>query len=237
MAVLLDAVRAAAKAAPATPIVALGDGLVPTDLVKSLARPGGMVTGVSNLLTEVQEKYLELLVAAVPSLRRIGVFVPDARAPSASLAPRMEAVRRSAAQHNVEVRFEGAATVEEIEPGVSRLAKQGVQALVVFPTQLFAAEADRIVKLSVTHRWPLVGSSILMRTGPESALLSYAHDVAWQFRRAAHYVDRILKGARPGDLPIEQPTKFELVVNLKTARALGLTLPQSFLMRADRVIE
>jgi ABC-type uncharacterized transport system substrate-binding protein len=232
----VDATRAAAKAAPATPIVAVGDGIVGTDLAKSLARPGGMVTGVSNVTTEYREKYVELLVAAVPGLKRIGVLVRDASSPGPLTARSMEAARRSAAQHKVELRFEGAASVEEIEPAVSRLDKQGVQALVVFPLQLFAMEATRVVKLALAHRWPLVSGHMLMRA-ESGALVSYGHDVKWQFRRAADYVDRILKGAKPGNLPIEQATKFELVVNLKTAKALGLTIPQPFLMRADRVIE
>ncbi|HKA44828.1 MAG TPA: ABC transporter substrate-binding protein [Burkholderiales bacterium] len=232
----LDATRAAAKAAPATPIVAVGSGFVETDLAKSLARPGGMVTGVNSQTTEIQHKYVELLVAAVPTLKRIGVLVFNPNAPSPNTARFMEAARRSAAQHKVELRFEGAATVEEIEPAVSRLDKQGVQALVVPPAQLFVAEAARIPKLALARRWPLVGGLTLMRT-ESGTLVSYGIDVKWMFGRAAHYVDRILKGAKPGDLPIEQPTKFELVVNLKTAKALGLTIPQPFLMRADRVIE
>ena len=231
-------VKAAAKAAPVTPIVATGSAFVQADygLVKSLARPGGMVTGVSSQSTDYQEKFVELLVAAVPGLKRIGVLVPNPNAPSPIAARFMEAARRAAAQHKVELRFEGAATAEEIDLAVSRLDKQGVQALVVFSTALFSAERGRIAKLALTHRWPLVGASTLMRT-ESGALVSYGSDVKWMFRRAAHYVDRILKGAKPGDLPIEQATNFELVVNLKTAKALGVTVPQSFLMRADRVIE
>src|SRR5262245_23686783 len=239
VAVDLEATKAAAKAAPATPIVATGSAFVQAEmgLVKSLARPGGMVTGVNNQMTDVHEKYVELLVAAVPGLKRIGVLVPTANAPSPPWARTMEAARRSAAQHTVELRFEGANTVEEIEPAVSRLDKQGVQALIVFSTALFLAEAARIAKLAQANRWPLAGSPILTVHTEPGALLSYGAEPKWQFLRAAHYVDRILKGAKPGDLPIEQPTKFELVVNLKNAKALGLTIPQPFLMRADRVIE
>ncbi|HKA44830.1 MAG TPA: ABC transporter substrate-binding protein [Burkholderiales bacterium] len=232
----IEATRAAAKAAPATPIVANTTDFVASGFAKSLARPGGMVTGVSTVTNEVREKFVELLVAAVPGLKRIGVLVRDANAPLPPWAQSMEAARRSAVQHKVELRFEGADTVEEIEAAVSRLDKQGVQALVVFPTQLFAAERARIAKLALAHRWPLVGSSIQMRT-ESGALFTYGIDPKWPYLRAAHYVDRILKGAKPGDLPIEQPTKLELVVNLKYAKALGLTLPQPFLMRADRVIE
>jgi ABC-type uncharacterized transport system substrate-binding protein len=232
----LEATRAAAKAAPATPIVAIAGDFVANGFAKSLARPGGMITGVSTVSTEFREKLVELLVAAVPGLRRIGVLVRDTSAPSPSVARSMEAARRSAAQHKVELRFEGADTVEEIEPALSRLKKQGAEGLAVFLTALFSAEAPRIVKIALAHRWPLAGPHSLLRT-ESGALLSYGHDPRWVYRRAANYVDRILKGAKPGDLPIEQPTKFELVVNLKTAKLLGLTIPQSFLMRADRVIE
>src|SRR5262245_50495199 len=232
----LDATRAAAKAAPATPIVAVGSGFVETGLAKSLARPGGMVTGVNSQTTEIQTKYVELLVAAVPKLKRIGVLVANPNAPAPATGRFMEAARRSGAQHKVELRFEGAATVEEIEPALSHLDKQGVEALVVPPVPLFIAEAARIIKLSLIRRWPLIGGLTLMRN-ESGTLVSYGIDVKWMFRRAASHVDRILKGTKPGDLPIEQPTKFELVVNLKTAKALGLTIPQPFLMRADRVIE
>jgi ABC-type uncharacterized transport system substrate-binding protein len=231
-----EATRATAKAAPATPIVAITGDFVVLGFAKSLARPGGMVTGVSNQSAEYREKYVELLVAAVPRLKRIGVLLRDVSATTPTMARSMEAMQRSAAQHKVELRFEGANAVEEIEPAVTRLDKQGVQGLIVFPSALFTAEAARIAKIALAHRWPLAGPHNLMGT-ESGALLSYSHDIKWQFRRAANYVDRILKGVKPGDLPIEQPTKFELVVNLKTAKALGLTILQPFLMRADRVIE
>jgi putative ABC transport system substrate-binding protein len=231
-----DAIRAAMKATSTTPIVMVGGDPVQMGLVKSLARPGGMLTGVSNVVSEIREKYVELLIAAVPRLRRVGVLFSSTNLGSAALARSMDAARRSAAPRAVEVQFEGAATPEEVVLAVSRLAKQGVQGLVVFPNALFTAEAARIVKLAGAQRWPLVGPHSLMRD-EAGALLSYAVESRAIFRRAAYYVDRILKGARPGDLPIEQPTKFELVVNLKTAKALGITIPQSILVRADRVIE
>ena len=117
----------------------------------------------------------------------------------------------------------------------SRFAKEGVQALVVMPGQVGGPERRRIVKLALAHRWPVIAWQ--REWADEGALLTYGVDQSTNYRRAAYYVDRILKGAKPGDLPIEQPTKFELVVNLKTAKALGITVPQSFLMRADKVIE
>jgi putative ABC transport system substrate-binding protein len=147
----------------------------------------------------------------------------------------MANARRSAAQHKVEARFAEVARTEEIEPALSRLAKEGVQALVVMPSTIgLLAERRRIVKFALDQRWPVISTGGAAEAG---ALLSYWPDNPALYRRAAYYVDRILKGANPGDLPIEQPTRFELVVNLKTAKALGLTIPQPFLMQADRVIE
>jgi putative ABC transport system substrate-binding protein len=226
-------VAAAAKAAPTTPIVqATGGDPVLAGLAASLARPGGMITGLSNVVGDVQQKFVELLLVAVPKVRRIGVLIDST---SASRARVMEAARRSAEQHSAEVRFEEAAKPEEIEPAVSRLAKQRVQALIVLASPLFSAERQRIVKLALAHRWPLMSWS---REWPEhGALLSYRVDVSANYRRAAYFVDRILKDAKPGDLPFEQPMKLELVINAKTAKVLGLTISQELLLRADRVIE
>jgi putative ABC transport system substrate-binding protein len=228
-----SAVRVAAKAAPGTPIVqANGTDPVAAKLAASLARPGGMVTGVTNVAVEVAAKYVELLIAAAPKLRRIAFLVDSS---AVSHAANMETVRRIMAHHKVEFRVGETRSSDEIEPVIERLARDNVQALVLMPSLFFQTERDRIVKLALARRWPIIG------TGAEFAeaggLMSYGFDRLAMYRRAAWYVDRILKGAKPGDLPIEQPTKFELVVNAKTAKALGLTLPQPFLMRADRVIE
>ena len=233
VAATVTATIAVAKALPNTPIVqANGSSPLAAGLVASLARPGGMVTGVTNIVNEVSEKDLELLLAAVPKLKRIG-FLAD---PNSSIYQQSLAMaRRSAAQHSVEARFADAAKPEEIELAISRLAKEGAQALVVLSSNWFSSERQRIVKLALARRWPIIASASEF---PEAgALLSYGADSWATYRRAAYYVDKILKGAKPGDLPIEQPTKFELVVNLKTAKALGLTIPQPFLMRVDRVIE
>jgi putative ABC transport system substrate-binding protein len=224
-------VAAAAKAAPTTPIVVADGDPLNSGLVASLARPGGMITGVSNVVSEVQQKFVELLLAAAPKVRRIGALVGSTRA----LAQRTEEVRRAATQYPVEVQFEVAATPEEIEPAMSRLAKKGVQALIVFSSALFQAERQRILKLALAQRWPVIAPSRRWVEG--GALLSYGADGLARWHRVAYYVDRILKGAKPGDLPIEQPTRFELVVNMKTAKALGLTIPPSILVQATRVIE
>jgi putative ABC transport system substrate-binding protein len=230
------AVGAAAKAAPKTPIVmASGSDPVTQGFVKSLARPGGMITGVTNIATSIAEKHVELLLAAAPKVKRVGALVDSTPRVGSRTEAQMEAVRRAVAQYQVQAHFAQVASPEEIELAIPRLAKEGSQALVVMVTPLLRSERRRIVRLALEQRWPVVGGE--REFAEEGALLSYGADTSANYRRAAYHVDRILKGVKPGDLPMEQPTKFELVVNLKTAKALGLTLPQPFLMRADKVIE
>jgi putative ABC transport system substrate-binding protein len=234
VAAVSPAVFAAAKAAPRTPIVIASSGdPVALGLVKSLARPGGMITGVTTLSPTLSEKYLELLLVVQPKLKRIG-FLVDSNAPGRAL--HREAARRSAAQYQVEVRFAEAASPEEIESAISRLAKEGAQALIVMPGPTLRAGRGRIVKFALAQRWPVVAGAG-GGWAEAGALLSYSADTLANFRRAAYYVDRILKGAKPADLPIEQPTKFELVLNLKTAKALKLEIPRELAVWADRVIE
>ena len=226
-------VVAAAKAAPNTPIVmaTVGDP-VAAGHVKSLARPGGMITGVTSIAGNITEKYLELLLSVTPKPRRVGFLFESTGLIAQS---HMEAARQSSARLSAEVRFAEAARPEEIEPAISHLAKEGVQALVIMPSTVFAADRRRIVGLALTQRWPVVAQT--HEYAEAGALLSYGADPSANYRRAAYYVDRILKGTKPGDLPIEQPTKFELVINLKTAKSLGLAIPQELLLRADKVIE
>ena len=229
----LQSVPAAAKAAPKTPIViATGGDPVAAGLVKSFARPGGMITGLTNFNLSITEKYLELLLAAAPKVNRVG-FLVDSNSPYPARV--RAAVRRSAVQYSVEARFAEVASPEEIERAIPHLAKEGAQALVVTLSPILRVERRRIVKLALAQRWPVVaGAGEFAEAG---ALLSYNADALANFRRAAYYVDRILKGAKPGDLPIEQSTNFKLVVNMKTAKALDLTIPQSIMVRADKVIE
>jgi putative ABC transport system substrate-binding protein len=227
------AVRAAVKAAPTTPVVqATGGDPVAAGHAASLARPGGMVTGVTNLVATLAEKYLELLLAAAPKLRRIG-FLRDLGNVDPGLTK--EAALRSVARYSVEARFAEVTSPEEIEPAISRLAKEGVQALVVFASQTFYVERRRIIERALAHRWPVVSGQF--GWAEAGALLSYSADTLANYRSAAYYVDRILKGAKPGDLPIEQTTRFELALNMKTAKALGLEISRELAVRADRVIE
>ena len=226
-------VRAASAAAPNTPVVqANGGDLVTFGLVKSLARPGGMITGLSNIGFELEGKFIELLLAAVPGLRRVG-FLIDPTASGYALG--RKALKRSIAQYRIDASFAEAARPEDIESALSRLAKEGAQALVVMSSSWFISERRRIVTLALAERWPVVAGPL--EFVDEGALLVYGADRDALYRRAAYYVDRILKGAKPGDLPIEQPTKFELVINLRTAKSIGLPIPQDLLLRANKVIE
>jgi len=228
------ATAAAAKAAPNIPVVqGQGSSPVTVGLAASLARPGGMVTGVTNVVSEVSEKYLELLLAAAPKVKRVGFLVDLA---SGGYAAHMKNARRAIEHYRVEARFAEVAKAEELDRAMSQLAKEAVEGLVVMPSAgLFVAERRRIVKLALAQRWPVIAGPLSFVE--EGALLSYGPDRLALYRRAAYYVDRILKGAKPADLPIEQPTKFELVINMKTARALKLEISRELAVRADRVIE
>jgi putative tryptophan/tyrosine transport system substrate-binding protein len=227
----LRAVKAAVAVAPKTPIVVAAAGdLVAEGFAASLARPGGMVTGITNLRSDLAEKYLELLLAAVPHVTRIG-FIYDSNALNHSRV--MAAAQRSVKQRAIDARFVEVAKSDDIELAMSRLAKDRINALIVMNG--FTTDQQRIVKLALAQRWPVIAPE--REFVEHGALMSYAIDTSANYRRAAYYVDRILKGAKPGDLPIEQPTKFELVVNPKGAKALGLTIPQELLLRADKVIE
>ena len=225
-------VAAARKAAPDTPIVASSGDPLAAGLVTSLARPGGMITGVSNVAPQISEKHLELLVECVPKLRRVG-FLADANSAARPLL--MDAAHRAIARQGVEGRFADAASPGDIEPAIARLAKEQVQALVVMSSNFFIGETERILRLAHAQRWPVISGE-----GPfadAGALLTYGTDRGALHRRAAYYVDRILKGAKPGDLPIEQPMTFELIVNMKTAKLLGIRIPSEVMVRANRVIE
>ena len=227
------AVAAAVKAAPRTPIVhANGSDPVAAGFAASLARPGGMVTGVTNMVPDITAKHTELLLEAVPKVKRIG-FLVDANTVSRSRL--RQAAEHSVVQRKVEARFAEVGRADGIEPAMASLAKNGAQALVIFASPLFTTEREQIIRLALARRWAMIGGS--REFANAGALLSYGANRAILYRRAAYYVDRILKGAKPADLPIEQPMTIELVINGKTAKLLGIKLPQSLLIRAERVIE
>ena len=223
----------AAKRATATiPIVmgVVGDAIA-MGLVESLARPGGNVTGSSFFFPELNAKRLEVLKEALPRVSRVGVLLnPDNPANVATLRAMEETARSVKIRlHAVDVR-----SPAEFEGAFATMVKGRVGALAVYDDAMLIAEAARIAHLARKNRLPTIGFIEYAKAG---GLLAFGVNFPDLWRRAAGFVDRILKGAAPGDLPIEQPTRFELVVNLKTAKALGLTIPPSVLVRADEVIQ
>jgi putative ABC transport system substrate-binding protein len=206
----------------------------PLDLgfVTSLARPGGNITGVSLLGPEVAGKRLELLKEVMPDVDTAAVlWNPDD--PGAHFSFLETQAASKAIRINLKS-FE-ARTLPEIDSAFSAITKETVQAVVLLPAPFMGRSAGRIAELALADRLPTFG--FLKLEAKAGELLSFGPDFPAAARRVAYFVDRILKGASPGDLPVEQPTKFELVINLKTAKALGITVPNSVLVRADEVIE
>jgi putative ABC transport system substrate-binding protein len=207
------------------------DNAVRDGLAASLARPGANLTGISVLGTEADAKRFELIREMVPNLRRLDVLF-DATEPSAVTdVKELSTLARSV---GVTVRALGVSNLEEIQAALKTIERDRPEALIVFDNALTEQYIDAIMHFAA-HRLPTISEG--KDWAKAGALLTYAPDYHNMWRRGATYVDKILKGANPGDLPIEQPTKFELVVNLKTAKALGLTIPQSILLRADGVIK
>jgi len=224
----------AAKQATSTIPIVMGvvaDALGP-GLVDNLARPGGNITGFTALGTELETKRLDLLKEAFPAMKRVGVL-SDANNPATpiALASTIEAARAL----DLLVEVAKAETRADIPGALDRLKDSGVSALDVLSNSVFFNEHKLIVLLVTAKRLPAIyGDAIFTEAG---GLMSYGPDVRDNFRRAAGYVDRILKGAKAGELPIEQPTKFELIFNLGAAKAIGVTLPSALVLRADKVIE
>lgn len=229
-----QSVAAMARAAPRMPIVqVLASNPVVTGFAKSLAQPGGMVTGLSNAVTDYTEKLLELLVDAAPSRQRIG-YLGDST--NFARPQFLNAARKSLARHpGIAASFAEAGTPEEIEPTLSQLARDACDALIALPSPLLTFERRQIVAYAQAKGWPVVGSR--REWADAGALLSYGSDARAHFRRAAAYAQRILAGADPADIPIEEPTNIELTVNLRAARTLGIAIAPTFLARADEVIE
>jgi putative tryptophan/tyrosine transport system substrate-binding protein len=214
------------------PIVfALAADPIGSGLVASLSRPGGNVTGFSLLQPDVAGKRLELLRQLVPGLRRLAIMF-DADYPAS--VREMGNVQATARNLGLEVAPHGIRRTEDIAP-VFDAFKGQAEALYIVENSLLANNGPRIATLALNIQLPTIFTSgAVVRAG---ALKSYGADIPAMFGRAADYVDKILRGAKPGELPVEQPTKFDLVINLKTAKALGLTIPHNLLVLADEVIE
>jgi putative ABC transport system substrate-binding protein len=223
-------IAAARDGAPGLPVVMINAGdPVGAKFVASLARPGGDLTGTSAAGEEVLAKQVELLSAAVPKLKRVSVLMNSANPGNGFF---FDAMSLRAKTLGLRVDRIDVAVEDELDGAVAR-AKGG--ALVVVNDPMFLRHRVHIIELTLRSQVPSVfGRREYVAAG---GMMSYVSSSTWHWRSAASFVDKILKGAKPADIPVEQPTKFELVINLKTAKALGITLPQSLLQRADEVIE
>lgn len=215
------------------PIVFVGVGdPVGSGFVASLARPGGDITGFASHELSMGGKWLEVLKETAPHITRALVIMHTETPAHQGM---WQSIEKTAPKLKLEVTAGGVHNAAEIERVIASFAQKPNGGLVVLPHALTGANAPVIIALAQRYRMPQVVASAEITVN--GALVSYGIDWDDQFRRAAEYVDRILRGARPSDLPVQKPTRFKLVVNLKTAKAIGLTIPQSFLLRADEVIE
>jgi putative ABC transport system substrate-binding protein len=228
--------RAAKQATSTLPIVFWGVvEPVMQGLVTSLAQPGANVTGLTDTPLEMDGKRLQLLKEAVPAVSRVAVFGYSSGPPPNPTNPFRRELEAAAQALNVTLQFYVVRGPEELEGAFTALTKARAEALFVMGHSFFIIHARRTVDLAAQNRLPAVyGDTDLVEAG---GLLSYAVNNRDIQRRLGIFVDKIFKGAKPADLPLEQPTKFELIINLKTAKALGLSIPQSLLSRADEVIE
>ena len=227
------AIQAAQQATTTIPIVMVSVAdPVGLGFVASLSRPGGNVTGLSTLNVDLSSKYLELLRVAVPKLSRVAVLVkPD----HPHHPDELKIIQAAAKTTGVNVSPLQASTASQIEAALGAMTRERAGALIVLPDAFFRTHGRQIAELAMKNRLPTMFAT------PEwveaGGLMSYGQNTVERFRRAATYVDKILKGVKPADLPVEQPTQFELVINRKTAKAIGLTISQDLLFRADKVIE
>jgi putative ABC transport system substrate-binding protein len=229
-------VLAAEQATRTIPIVFVNSGdPVASGLVTSLARPGGNVTGLSTLTVDLIGKCLEQIPQAVPGVSRVAVLWSPGDSPERTEKDMLKRAEVAARALGMRLQFVEMRGPADFDRAFSEMTGARAGALTVLASTMFFGERRRLVELTAKNRLPAVYTS--RDFVDAGGLMSYGPDYADLFRRAATYVDKILKGAKPGDLPVEQPTKFDLVINLKTAKALGLTIPPSLLQRADQVIE
>ena len=212
-------------------MVAVGDP-VGTGLVPSLARPGGNLTGLSSIAPDLEGKRLELLREVVPKLAHVGVFFNPA---NLFHEVSMQHARAAGKALGIKLLPLAVRVSQDLDDAFASILKERPDALLVLADRVYLHDRKRMTDFALQHRLPNANAHTEMVEA--GGLMSYGPSYEDMHRRAAHYVDKILKGAKPGDLPIEQPKKFDLKINLKTAKALGLTIPQTLLTRADEVIE
>ena len=227
------ATEAAKQATSTIPVVFTVSGdPVAEGFVASLARPGGNITGLATIAPELVGKQLEMLKAVVPKVYRVAVLQNPSQQGHARAVREAKGAARTL---GVELQILQARTPAEIDAAFAAMSRQRTGGALVLRDAVYRAQRAQIVALAAKHRIPAVYG--LREEAEAGGLMAYGASVPQLFRRAATYVDKILKGAKPADLPVEQPTKFELVINLRTARALGLTIPPSLLAQADEVIQ
>ena len=233
VAVASAAISAAQKATATIPIVMATTGdPVGSGFVRSLAHPGGNITGLSNMGGEIGPKLLDLTRSILPTLSRVGLLVSPT---STTYRAIVDGILDAAQKVGVKALVAEASTAQEIDDAFAMMVREKAEAAIVGAAPFLSLQRRQIAELALKSRIPLVcGNRSMVEAG---GLMSYAQDFIDAYRRSATYVDRILKGAKPADLPVEQPTQLELVVNLKTAKVLGITIPQSVLLRADKIIE
>ena len=225
-----DAARRATKSIPIV-MAAVGDPIA-AGFIASLARPGGNVTGASLLATELTAKRLELLKEVLPALSRLAVLWSAA---NASVIQKLKQIQAAAPQFGVQLHPVELHAPGDLEKGFDSAVRFGAQAVMTTEDAIQITYRARVVELGRRHRLPV--ASEFGEFAQAGSLMSFGPSILDQFRSAAGYVDKLFKGAKPEDLPVEQATRFELMINLKTAKALGLTIPPSLLARADQVIE
>jgi ABC-type uncharacterized transport system substrate-binding protein len=227
-------IQAAKNATKTIPIVMTGGGSDPVEagLVESLARPGGNVTGITTFARQLAGKRLELLKEAVPKISRVAALYDPAN--SNDIVEVKKLLPADARALGLTIQHWEIRAVDDFEKVFAALNKQRPDGLYVTGSPLMGANRKRIADFAIKSRLPSVSNRTYVDAG---GLMSYGADLADSYRRVAYYVDRILKGAKPADLPVEQPTKFELIINLKTAKQIGLTIPPNVLARADKVIK
>ena len=226
-----QAVRAIQEATHTVPIVGLSVDMVAAGFVRSFARPGGNITGVSLLSAELNGKRQDLLMEAMPGARRIAALVD----PTITQPAELQALQNAARARGVEVAVFSAGTPELIAPAMDKAKEWGATALNVLSAPLFSINRRLVIERAAALGLPAIYEWAEM--AEEGGLIAYGARLTLLYRQLARLIVKVLRGVKPEDIPVEEPAKFDLVVNLKTAKAIGLTLPESFLARADEVIE
>jgi ABC-type uncharacterized transport system substrate-binding protein len=225
--------QAAKDATTTTPIVFVtGNDPVRAGFVASFARPGGNMTGQAGLGPELDRKRIELLKAVLPTVSAVTLLANPTNLMTAQRLPEFKATAKAL---QIDVRMVGASDGKRLDAALHEIGRAGTAGLIVLEDPTLIAHRKRIIDFMAQNRVPTMYTSY--GWAEQGGLMEYGSDNRELYSRAARYVDRILRGAKPGDLPVEQPTKFEFVINLKTAKALGLTIPHSVLLRADQIIE